>query len=49
MKPINKQAQDFLIKSSITVASRKNAPTPKLMKKIVPKAPVDHSEIDEDQ
>ncbi|WP_419819732.1 hypothetical protein [Acinetobacter sp.] len=39
----------LLIKSSITVASRKNAPTPKLMKKIVPKAPVDHSEIDEDQ
>lgn len=38
-----------LIKSSITVASRKNAPTPKLMKKIVPKAPVDHSEIDENQ
>lgn len=38
----------LLIKSSIAVASRKNAPTPKLMKKIVPKAPVDHSEIDED-
>lgn len=39
----------LLIKSSIAVASRKNAPTPKLMKKIVPKAPVDRSEIDDDQ
>jgi hypothetical protein len=39
----------LLIKSSTTVASRKNAPTQKLMKKVVPKVSVDHSEIDEDQ